>query len=164
MLETMRCSIPGRYLIIGFREKNKGRAREGRPPMDLGVVEPPNGGFPMVDVNVRGAAVYKGSPHIDLACHFQAFLASDIYNEQVIRGGDALPPNPALTHSEEFLHPPEDPARGACTSRRSGIFTASSPTRPNTFRWRKASARSSSARYLIAKMLVQRTASSRAAI
>ena len=102
----------GRHLVIQFREDNKGRAARGEPPLELAVVEPPNGGFPVTSIGTRAAGVYEASKHLRMAEYFQAFLASDEYNLQIVRDGDGLPPDPKWTRTEAFLHPPQDPARG----------------------------------------------------
>lgn len=78
-------------------------------PLALGAVELPNGGFPNVTMNTRAAVVYKGSHHPERAHEFLAFLASPDYNLQVVRDGDALPPDPAFLDTEEFLRPPGYP-------------------------------------------------------
>jgi multiple sugar transport system substrate-binding protein len=102
----------GRYLIIQFRQDNISRVARGEPPLKLTVVEPPNGGFPITDISTRAAGVYAASKRPLLSRYFQAFLASDDYNRQIVRDGDSLPPDPKWANSEEFLHPAEDPARG----------------------------------------------------
>jgi multiple sugar transport system substrate-binding protein len=102
----------GRHLVIQFRLDDIGRAERGEPPLELAVVEPPNGGFPVTNIDTRAACVYRASKHLRLAEYFQAFLASDEYNLQVLRDGDAMPPDPKWASTEEFLHPAEDPAKG----------------------------------------------------
>jgi multiple sugar transport system substrate-binding protein len=102
----------GRHLIIQFRDDNQSRVARGEPPLELTVVEPPNGGFPVTDIATRAAGVYVASKTPLLARYFQAFLASDDYNRQIVTDGDSLPPDPKWADSEEFLHPAEDPARG----------------------------------------------------
>jgi multiple sugar transport system substrate-binding protein len=102
----------GRHLVIQYRLDNIGRVARGEPPLELAVVEPPNGGFPMTDIATRAAGVYAASKHLEAAERFQAFLASDSYNLQVVRDGDAMPPDPKWAGREEYLHPAEDPARG----------------------------------------------------
>jgi multiple sugar transport system substrate-binding protein len=102
----------GRHMVIGFRQDDQGRAARGEPPLELAVVEPPNGGFPYTSIGTRAAGVYEAGKHLRMAEYFQAFLASDAYNEQVLRDGDAMPPDPKWAKSEEYLHPAEDPSRG----------------------------------------------------
>jgi len=102
----------GRHLVIQFRLDDIGRAARGEPPLELAVVEPPNGGFPCTNIGSRAAGVYQASKHLRLAEYFQAFLASDAYNLQILRDGDAMPPDPKWANTEEYLHPAEDPARG----------------------------------------------------
>jgi multiple sugar transport system substrate-binding protein len=102
----------GRHMIIQFRKDDIARAARGQPPLELAVVEPPNGGFPITNISTRAAGVYQASAHRRMGEYFQAFLASDSYNLQVLRDGDALPPDPKWAASEEYLHPAEDPVRG----------------------------------------------------
>jgi multiple sugar transport system substrate-binding protein len=99
----------GRYLLIEFRKYDALRKQQGRPLLDYGVSEPPHGGFPNTAIGTRAAMVYAGSKHRDLAEYFLAFLASREYNMQIVKDGDALPPNPAFTKSEEYLRPPDYP-------------------------------------------------------
>jgi multiple sugar transport system substrate-binding protein len=99
----------GRYLLIQLREFNKSRARHGQPPLDLTLVECPNGGFPNTMDFTRCAAVYAGGTHQDLSVYFLQFLASEDYNLQIVRDADALPPNPIYTHSPQYLDPPDHP-------------------------------------------------------
>ena len=91
----------GRWLLIQFRRfENLGK---------LQVVELPNDGFPSTTIRTRAVVLYKGSKHPELAKLFLEFLASEDYNRQVVADADALPPNPAYTHDEAFLHPPDYP-------------------------------------------------------
>ena len=102
----------GRYMLVLFRELNATRAEHGQPPMDLAVTRPPSGGFLNTDAVTRCAAVYAGSKHRAAAVRFLQFLASRDYGEEIIRDGDALPPNPAFARSPLFLHPPDHAAEG----------------------------------------------------
>jgi multiple sugar transport system substrate-binding protein len=99
----------GRYLLIEFRKYDAVRKARGQAPIDYGVSEPPHAGFPNTGVGTRAAMVYAGGKHKDLAEYFLAFLASAEYNMQIVKDGDALPPNPAFTKSEEYLRPAEYP-------------------------------------------------------
>ncbi|MCX7016255.1 MAG: ABC transporter substrate-binding protein [Candidatus Sumerlaeota bacterium] len=90
----------GRYFLILFRQFGK---------MDLGVVHMPCQEFDNATIATRAAVVYRGSPHKDLAAYFLAFLASDEYNMHIIKDGDSLPPIPAFTRTEAYLHPPDYP-------------------------------------------------------
>ncbi len=92
----------GRYLLIEFR-------KPGTPELDLGVAEPPHGGFPNTSIGTRAAMVYAGSPNIDRAKLFLAYLASEEYNMQIVRDGDSLPPNPKYTELEEYKRPRDFP-------------------------------------------------------
>lgn len=95
----------GRYALVQFRQFG---------PMELAVVEPPNGGFPTVSTATRAAAIYSGSKHKDLAINFLKFLASKDYNSQVVDDADALPPNPLYTRDEAFSHPARFPTEWEC--------------------------------------------------
>ncbi len=91
----------GRYFLIQFRNFPNLR--------NLTVVEVPNGGFPNTTVGTRAAAVYAGSENQEYAHLFLAYLASDAYNDLIVRDADALPPNPAALKTEAFLRPPAHP-------------------------------------------------------
>ncbi len=90
----------GRYALIQLRRFGD---------LKLRVSEPPNGGFPNTVINSRSAFVYQGTSHPEAARQFLAFLASETYNMQIVRDGDALPPSPQYTEREEFLRPPDHP-------------------------------------------------------
>lgn len=102
----------GRWRMISFRQFNIARVRRGEKPMKLSVSEPPYDILPNTTIGARAAMVYVGAPHRDDGVLFQAFLASESYNRQIVRDADALPPVPKYTQSEEFLRPPLDVARG----------------------------------------------------
>ncbi len=102
----------GRYLLIQFRKFNIDRVKSGRSPMKLGFSEPPYSVFPNTNMSTRAAAVYSGGKHQDLAVLFQAYLASEEYNMQIVRDADSLPPNPKYTNNPEYLRPKPDPAGG----------------------------------------------------
>jgi multiple sugar transport system substrate-binding protein len=99
----------GRYMLIQFREIDKNRTSRGLPKLDMAVVQPPYALYPNTAINTRAAMVYSLGKHRDLAVLFLAFLASKEYNDQIVRDGDALPPNPAYTDSPAFTHPPDYP-------------------------------------------------------
>lgn len=98
-----------RHTIIQTRQFDKDLKASGKPLMDLGLVEPPNGGFPNVFIGTRAACVYAGSKHPDLAVWFLKYLASEDYNMQIVNDGDGLPPNPQYCKTEQYLHPPGHP-------------------------------------------------------
>ncbi|MEM7807608.1 MAG: hypothetical protein AAF561_05810, partial [Planctomycetota bacterium] len=122
----------GRWHLIRFRETNRGRVSRGLPPLEIGTAELPNGGTPIVTISTRAAAVYvdgvrMGEPvDVDLqdgstvtlpagtawGVLFQAFLASEEYNAQIIADADGLPPNPAFTQSDAYLRPATDATLG----------------------------------------------------
>ncbi len=91
----------GRWFLIQLRNFPNLR--------NLTVVENPNGGFPNTTVGTRAAAVYAGGDNQQYAHLFLAYLASDAYNDLIVRDADALPPNPAALTTEAFLRPPDHP-------------------------------------------------------
>lgn len=102
----------GRWRLITFRQFNIARARAGLAPLRLTVSEQPHAIMPNTVMGTRAAMIYAGSRHADLAVLFQAYLASEDYNQQIVDDADALPPIPAYTQTEAFRRPPVDPARG----------------------------------------------------
>lgn len=87
----------GRFQLMQFRKFEQ--------PIQLAVVEPPNGGIPCNGLYSGQAIVYRGSRYLDLATLFLAFYASEDYSMQIVRDGDGLPPIPQYTRTEEFLRP-----------------------------------------------------------
>ncbi|MEM1210380.1 MAG: extracellular solute-binding protein [Planctomycetota bacterium] len=100
----------GRYMLIQFRQF----VQDGGDPLELGVVEPPHGGFPTTRTTVRGAAIYRGGKHQELAEIFPRYLASELYNNLIISSTDALPPNPKYVESRSFTHPADWPNEWGC--------------------------------------------------
>lgn len=94
-------TMTGRWLLI--------RLREVANPPRVSVSLFPYDHFPNAVIHTRSAVIYAGSPNRDLATLFLAFLASDKYNESIVRTPDALPPNPRMTRTEEFLRPADFP-------------------------------------------------------
>ena len=82
--------------------------------MELAVSEPPHSSFPNTVLGGGQSTVYRASRHRKYAELFLAYMASEDYNMQIARDGDALPPNPAYTQNEEFLHPPDYPNEWGC--------------------------------------------------
>ncbi len=99
----------GRYLLIEFRKQGAARQARGLPPLDMMTAPPPHELFPNTSIGTRAAMVYSLGKHKDLAVLFLAFLASKEYNMQIVRDGDALPPDPAFTKLAEYIHPAEYP-------------------------------------------------------
>jgi len=99
----------GRWALIGFRKFTDERVAEGRPPMKIAVSEDPHGGFRVSYAYTRGCAIYTGGKHKDLATYFLTYLTSEEYNMNLVRDGDALPPNPKFIKTEEFLRPADRP-------------------------------------------------------
>ena len=91
----------GRYMLIQFRQFDE--------PINLAVAEPPHAGFPNTSIGARGAGVYAGGEHPELAMLFLAYLASERYNQQIVRDADALPPNPKYTRTPDYLRPVKYP-------------------------------------------------------
>ncbi|MEM1212530.1 MAG: ABC transporter substrate-binding protein [Planctomycetota bacterium] len=100
----------GRYILIQFRQF----VNDGAEPLQLGVVEPPHGGFRNTRTTVRGAAIYRGGKNQALAEIFPRYLASKLYNQLIIDSADALPPNPKFVQSRSFTHPPDWPNEWGC--------------------------------------------------
>ena len=98
--------MSGRYQLMQFRLFEQ--------PMQLAVVEAPNGGIPCNIIGSGEATVYRGSKKLDLATLFLAFYASEDYSMQIVRDGDGLPPIPKYTMTEEYLRPKEYPNEWGC--------------------------------------------------
>jgi len=96
----------GRYQLMQFRKFEE--------PIQLAVVEPPNGGIPCNTLYSGEAIVYRGSKHLDLAKLFLAFYASEDYSMQIVGDGDGLPPIPKYTETEEYRRPAEFPNEWGC--------------------------------------------------
>src|SRR5690606_21668591 len=92
------------------RQINDTRAARGLPPLDLAVAPPPYEKFLNTTIATRAAMVYSQGKHKELATYFLAFLASKEYNEQIVKDGDALPPNPIYTETVAYKRPPEYPS------------------------------------------------------
>lgn len=99
----------GRYILIQLRQFDSDRRKKGLPLLDLGASYPPYEEFPNTMFVSRSAGIYIGSRHPELATYFLAYLASEDYNMQIVRDADSLPPNPAFTRTEAYLHPPDHP-------------------------------------------------------
>ncbi|MCC7350841.1 MAG: carbohydrate ABC transporter substrate-binding protein [Phycisphaerales bacterium] len=99
----------GRYLLIQMRQFDADRKKKGLPLLDMTTAGLPYDEFANVTFVTRSAAVYVGSKHPELAYYFLSYLASEDYNMQIVRDADSLPPNPAYTRTEAYLHPPDHP-------------------------------------------------------
>ncbi|MEZ6192100.1 MAG: extracellular solute-binding protein [Phycisphaerales bacterium] len=97
----------GRYGMIFNGRWSLIRLREFDRPMQMSVSNFPTspGGFANNLIGTRGAAIYKGSKHKDLAALFLSFLASEPYNQQIVEDADALPPNPAFAETDAYRKP-----------------------------------------------------------
>jgi len=92
--------LNNRWASVNLRELGAGRLSVSHPPYEM--LENSVGG-------ARVATVYKRTEHPELALKFLQFLATEPYNRQIIKDGDALPPNPAFTDLPEFRRPAEHP-------------------------------------------------------
>ena len=95
----------GRWALMLFRKFGA---------MQLAVVEPPYLDLPNTVLSGGQSTVYAGSSHRHYAELFLAYMASEAYNMQIVKDGDALPPNPAYTDTELFLRPPDHPNEWGC--------------------------------------------------
>ena len=90
----------GRWALMLFRKFGA---------MELAVVEPPFGAMPNTTLGGGQGTVFAASRQRRFAELFLAYMADESYNMQIVRSGDALPPNPAYTKTEEYLRPKEHP-------------------------------------------------------
>ena len=90
----------GRWALMLFRKFGA---------MELAVVEPPYAILPNTTLSGGQSTVYAASKHRKYAELFLAYMAGEDYNMQIVRDGDALPPNPKYTQTEEFLRPKDHP-------------------------------------------------------
>lgn len=92
----------GRWLLVQLRKFGA---------MELTICEYPHfpGGMPNTTFYTRCAAVYVAGKHRDKAELYLAYLASEEYNNQIVKDADALPPNPKYAESEAFRNPPDYP-------------------------------------------------------
>lgn len=97
-------SVP-RWALIMLRPRIDARGR----PFDLGVIEPPHGGYENVQVGIGVIGVYKNSDHVKEAVEFLDFLTSESFNLLVAESGDALPPVPEYALHPAFNRPPDFP-------------------------------------------------------
>jgi multiple sugar transport system substrate-binding protein len=95
----------GRWALMLFRKFGA---------MQLAVVEPPHAGRPNTVLGGGQSTVYKASRHRKFAELFLAYMAGEDYNMQIVRDGDALPPNPKYTSTELFLRPPDHKNEWGC--------------------------------------------------
>lgn len=65
--------------------------------------------FPVETINSRNVFIYQGTEKTQEAKDFLAYLASETYNQSIVKDGDGLPPNPKYLKSKEYLQPEEYP-------------------------------------------------------
>jgi multiple sugar transport system substrate-binding protein len=99
----------GRYALIQFRKFSDERREAGGEPLKLAVSEDPYGDFRCSMSYTRATAMYAGGKNKEYAKYFMAYLASEEYNMNIVNDGDALPPNPEVTKTEEYLRPADRP-------------------------------------------------------
>lgn len=99
----------GRHALIQIREFNKTRQLRHQPPMKIKVIGLPYYQFPNIVASTRAAMVYAGSKYKDLAFLFQAYLASEDYNMQIVRDADSLPPDPKYCLTRQYNTPADYP-------------------------------------------------------
>jgi multiple sugar transport system substrate-binding protein len=90
----------GRYGLIQLR-----RFKDFKP--DVALI--PYKVTPMMFIFSRAAGINAGAKNPALAARFQQFLADEPYNRLIIKDADALPPNPKMAATPEFLEPVEFP-------------------------------------------------------
>jgi multiple sugar transport system substrate-binding protein len=95
----------GRWALMLFRKFGA---------MPLAVVEPPHAGLPNTILSGGQSTVFAASKHRQYAELFLAYMAGKDYNMQIVRDGDALPPNPIYTDCEEFRRPAAYPNEWGC--------------------------------------------------
>lgn len=61
--------------------------------------------MPVQFLDCRSASINAGSSNKEVAARFLQFLTTDTYNHIIIKDLDALPPNPKIAQSPEFLSP-----------------------------------------------------------
>jgi multiple sugar transport system substrate-binding protein len=99
------CFQAGRFALVGLRQS---------AGLKLSVVEPPHDSYPNVQTGTRCAALYAGGKNKALASLFLSYLASEDYNRTIVKGGDALPPNPLYTKGDDFIKPVDYPNEKGC--------------------------------------------------
>ncbi|MBN2451702.1 MAG: extracellular solute-binding protein [Lentisphaeria bacterium] len=95
----------GRWALMLFRQFGA---------LPLAVSEPPHDGMPNTTLSGGQSTVFAGSRQRRYAELFLAYMADEDYNMQIVRDGDALPPNPVYTRSELFRQPPDHPNEWGC--------------------------------------------------
>ncbi len=103
----------GDYAMIGMgRQALPVLRRYGR--IDLGVAEPPHGGFPTTYAAGSSTAIYAGSKHPELARYFLQYSTSWDFNMEMVRNGDGVPPDPRAAQTQELLRPTDYPNEWGC--------------------------------------------------
>jgi multiple sugar transport system substrate-binding protein len=71
----------------------------------------------MQTVGCRSAGVNACAGDPELAARFLQFLTSEAYNRLIVADADALPPNPTIAETPEFLEPQSYPAEQGAHAR-----------------------------------------------
>lgn len=95
----------GNFALLNASRGSMNLIRQQGAPMELGALEPPNGGFPNTIAISVAMCAYAKSAGAGYFKYFLEFLRSEDYNLQLIRNCNDLPPNPAFHKHPELLRP-----------------------------------------------------------
>lgn len=87
----------GRYAAIFMRQMKR--------PIPMGVMMPPNGGYPVVDITYGGLTLYRAAKSKERALEFMKWCTTSNFAKAVVESSDAMPPFPGVLNDPEFLHP-----------------------------------------------------------
>ena len=99
--EKYALTIGARYTLV--------RLREADPTFRIGAQEGPHDHFRNSPMGTGSIAIYKKSPHKDLAAYFLEYFTSEEHNMHVVEESDGMPPIPRYVETEAFLRPPDYP-------------------------------------------------------
>jgi len=101
---------PGNELVVGVAIGRYGLIQLRRfPNFAPDVALYPHKVMPMQQVGSRAAGINAAAAHPEYAARFLQFLAGDTYNRIIVEDADALPPDPRMAETEEFLRPKKWP-------------------------------------------------------
>ena len=101
---------PGHELVVGVAIGRYGLIQLRRfPNFAPDVALFPHKVMPMQQVGSRSAGINAGTRNPEYAARFLQYLASDTYNRLIVEDADAMPPNPKITETEEYLRPKKWP-------------------------------------------------------